>query len=316
MRNVELTRRQLLGSAAAGVAISLANRTTVLAQSEPAAKPELKPAGPLRLRKAVKIGMVGGDAKDLPLAEKFALLKRIGYDGVELDSPNNLDSKDVLAAIDHAGLPVHGVVDSVHWNQTLSHPDPAVRNKGLDGLKTALRDAKSYGATTVLLVPAVVSKDVTYADAYSRSQAEIRKALPLAEELGIKILFENVWNNFLLSPLEAARYIDEFESPFVGAYFDVGNVVRYGWPGHWVAALGQRIGKLDIKEFSRDKMQNEGLRTGFNVEIGDGDCDWPEVRAELKKIGFLDGWATAEVGGGGEERLTEILDRMRKVLDE
>lgn len=270
---------------------------------------------PLKLRKAVKIGMVAGDAKSLSLADKFSLLKRIGYDGVELDSPNNLDAKEVLAAIDKSGLPVHGVVDSVHWNQTLSDPDPAVRQKGLEALQHAIRDAKQYGASSVLLVPAVVNKGVSYADAYERSQTEIRKAIPLAEENGIRILFENVWNNFLLSPLEAAKFIDELESDFVGAYFDVGNVVRYGWPQHWVSALGKRIGKLDIKEFSREKMNNEGLWKGFDVEIGDGDCDWPEVCDQLKSIGYTDGWATAEVAGGGEERLAEILERMKKALD-
>jgi L-ribulose-5-phosphate 3-epimerase len=311
MNDGSMSRRDLLGVAAAGaaaVAWGSLGLTPATAQE--------RSGGTLRLKKAVKIGMIGGEAKSLPLAEKFALLKRLGYDGVELDSPNALQRNEVLAAIDSSGLPVHGVVDSVHWKQTLSDPDPTVRQRGLEGLQTALRDAKAYGATTVLLVPAVVNKEVSYADAYTRSQAEIRKALPLAKELGIRILFENVWNNFLLSPLEAARYVDEFETDLVGAYFDVGNVVRYGWPAHWVAALGHRIGKLDIKEFSRAKMQNEWLGKGFDVEIGDGDCDWPEVRAELKKIGFVDGWATAEVSGGGEERLAEILERMRKVLDE
>jgi hexulose-6-phosphate isomerase len=300
-----------LGSAAAGVALALAGGAQAVAQNEP----KSAASGPLKLKKAVKIGMVGGEVKDRPLAEKFALLKKIGYDGVELDSPNQLDAKDVLAAIEKTGLPVHGVVDSVHWNQTLSDPNPAVRKQGLDALKTALHDAKAYGASTVLLVPAVVSKEVYYADAYARSQAEIRKAIPVAEELGVKILLENVWNNFLLSPLEEARFIDELESPFVGAYFDVGNIVRYGWPQHWIAVLQKRIGKLDIKGFSREKMQKEGLWKGFDVEIGDDDCDWPEVCAELKKIGYTDGWATAEVGGGGEERLTKILERMRKNLD-
>jgi len=306
-----MTRRQLLGTAAAGLALAAMDRTRPAFAAETATT-----AGPLKLKKAVKIGMVSGEAKNLSLAEKFSLLKRIGYDGIELNSPNDLDVKEVLAAIDKSGLPVHGVVDSVHWNDTLSHADPAVRQKGVDALLTALSDAKAYGATSVLLVPALVNKDVSYADAYTRSQAEIRKAIPRAEELGIRILFENVWNNFLLSPLETARYIDEFDTEIVGAYFDVGNVVRYGWPAHWVAALGKRIGKLDIKEFSRDKMMNEGLGKGFGVEIGEGDCDWPDVRRELKAIGFTDGWATAEVSGGGEERLTEILDRMRKVLDE
>src|SRR5690606_12903547 len=103
----------------------------------------------------------------------------------------------------------------------------------------------AYGASSVLLVPEVVSKEVSYGDAYKRSQEQIKKAIPLAEELGIRILLENVWNNFLLSPVETARYIDELESPMLGAYFDVGNVVRYGWPEHWIVALGKRIGKLD-----------------------------------------------------------------------
>ena len=311
MNTFSMTRREALSAvAAATVAWSTAGDV----EAAPAAQ---APAsnGPLRLKKAVKIGMVGGEAKGLPLAEKFALLKRIGYDGIELNSPDDLEARVVLDAIQSSGLPVHGVVDSVHWNKTLSHPDPSVRKEGLDGLLTAIRDAKTFGATTVLLVPAVVNKEVFYADAYARSQAEIRKALPLAEERGIRILFENVWNNFLLSPLEAARYIDEFETDAVGAYFDVGNVVRYGWPAHWVAALGKRVGKLDVKEFSRTKMQNEGLGQGFDVEIGEGDCDWPEVREQLKRIGFTDGWATAEVRGGGEERLADILEKMRKVLD-
>lgn len=308
MSDLSITRREWLGAAAAGAALAMAGGATA-AESDAGKR--------LKLKKAVKIGMVGGEVKDKPLVEKFALLKKIGYDGVELDSPSGLKADEVRAATDKTGLPVHGVVDSVHWRQTLSDPDPAVRARGLEGLSTALKDAKAFGATTVLLVPAVVSKDVTYAEAYARSQEEIRKAVPMAEELGIKILFENVWNNFLLSPLEAARYIDEFESDFVGAYFDVGNVVRYGWPQQWVSILGKRIGKLDIKEFSRKKMMNEGLGKGFSVEIGDpeGDCDWPQVRDELKKVGYVDGWATAEVGGGGEERLTEILERMRKVLD-
>ena len=141
----------------------------------------------------------------------------------------------------------------------------------------------STAATTVLLVPAVVNKEVSYADAYTRSQAEIRKALPLADELGIKIALENVWNNFLLSPLEEARYIDELDSPMVGAYFDVGNVLRYGWPEHWITTLGKRILKIDIKEFSRKKQNEEGLGKGFDVELLEGDCDWPAVMAALRE---------------------------------
>lgn len=265
----------------------------------------------LPLKKAVKFGMID---EPLSILEKFQLLKELGFDGIEMDSPNDLDNDEILEAKTAAGLPIHGVVDSVHWRQTLSHPDPAVRAEGVAGLETALRDAKTYGASTVLLVPAVVNKEVSYADAYDRSQTEIRKVLPLAEELGVQIALENVWNQFLLSPLEFARYIDEFESPWIGAYFDIGNIVNYGWPEQWIRTLGPRILKLDIKEFSRAKRDNEGLWKGFQVKLGDGDCDWPAVRAALTEIEYS-GWATAEVSGGNRERLQDIANRMNRILE-
>lgn len=230
-----------------------------------------------------------------------------------MDSPNDLDNDEIIAARDATGLPIHGVVDSVHWRQTLSDPDAAVREAGLNGLRTAIQDAHAYGASTVLLVPAVVNKQVSYADAYTRSQSEIRKALPIAAEHGIKIAFENVWNKFLLSPLECARYVDEFESDSVGWYFDVGNVVAYGWPEHWIRTLGHRILKLDIKEYSRSKADTEGPYAGFRVPLGDGDCDWPAVNEALAGIGYQ-GWATAEVSGGDRLYLEGLAARMDNIL--
>jgi len=294
-------RRDFLRTTAAVTAAAMTGAPLFAADTKP------------KLKKAVKYAMVR--LPDATHREKLELVKKCGFLGVEIDSPGTNKLDELVKASKDTGVAVHGVIDSVHWKDTLSHPDEKVRAKGLEALKTALQDAKSVGADTVLLVPGVVNKDVTYEQCYERSQAEVRKALPLAEKLGVKIAIENVWNNFLLSPLEEAKFIDELDSAFVGAYFDVGNIVRYGWPSHWIAALGKRVGKLDIKEFSREKMNNEGLWKGFNGEIGEGDCDWPEVRAELKKIGYTDGWATAEVGGGGEGRLTEIFKRMRKVLD-
>ena len=264
---------------------------------------------PKKMKKAVKWGMIQTDGSIL---DKFKLLKELGFDGVEMDAPNNLNKDEVLEARDETGLPIHGVVDSAHWKDTLSHPDPEVRAKGVAALEQALRDSKLYGGSTVLLVPAVVSKDVSYADAYRRSQTEIKKALPLAGELEIKIALENVWNNFLLSPLEEARYIDEFESPQVGAYFDVGNVLRYGWPEQWIRVLDKRILKVDIKEFSLKKMSDEGLRHGFQVELLEGDCDWPAVMAALREIGYR-GWGTAEIPGGGPDRLRQIAGLMDKI---
>ena len=159
----------------------------------------------------------------------------------------------------------------------------------------------------------MVNKEVSYADAYVRSQAEIRKVLPLAKEVGIKIALENVWNQFLLSPLEFARYIDEFESEWIGAYFDIGNIVNYGWPEQWIRTLGPRIMKLDVKEFSRQKRDDEGLWQGFKVELGEGDCDWPAVGKALADIGYA-GWATAEIPGGNTERLRDIIRRMNRIL--
>lgn len=305
-------RRFLQAGAAAG---ALAWMHSSMSEAPAADAPEAKsPAvdGPAKkpiLKKAVKIGMVGIKA---PLVEKLKLLKRLGYDGVELDSPNGFTLDEVLAARDESGLTIHGVVDSVHWKDTLSSPDEKVRAAGVKGLETALRDAKAYGATSVLLVPGVVNKEVDYKSAYDRSQAEIRKVLPLAAELKIKIGLENVWNNFLLSPVETARYIDELESPWLGAYFDVGNVINYGWPEHWVRILNKRIVKLDIKEFSRKKRDAEGTWKGFGVELLEGDCDWPAVMAALREIGY-EGWGTAEIPGGGEERLKAIAERMDRI---
>jgi hexulose-6-phosphate isomerase len=265
---------------------------------------------PRAIKKAVKLGMVKGD---LTLAEKFQRLADLGFHGVELSSPNGHDPDEVLEARDRSGIAIHGVVCSEHWRSPLSHPDDAVRARCRAAVETAIDDAKRYGGTSVLLVPAVVNKSISYADAYERSQAEVRSLLPKAADASIHILFENVWNQFLLSPLEAARYVDEFESPWVGWYFDVGNIVNYGWPEQWVRILGKRIVKLDIKEYSRGRRDNEGLWKGFGVKLLDGDCDWPAVMTALDEIGFH-GWATAEIPGGDAERLREIAERMDRII--
>lgn len=291
---------------AAGATLTGLHRTAASASRVPS---EL--AGPVALKKAVKFDMID---EPLSVLEKFKLLVELGFDGVELSSPNDLDNAEVIAARDATGLPIHGVVDSVHWNKTLSDPDAAVRAEGLAGLETALRDAHVYGASTVLLVPAVVKEEVAYDEAYSRSQAEIRKVLPLSEELGVRIAIENVWNGFLLSPIETARYIDEFESPWIGAYFDIGNVVNFGWPEHWIRILGDRIMKLDVKEYSREVRDEEGPYAGFRVPLGEGSVRWPAVLKALADIGF-EGWATAEVRGGDRARLEEIAGGMNRVLE-
>ncbi len=278
------------------------------------AEPDQEPApkGGRHIRKAVKFGMVAGE---MTVLEKFRLLRELGFDGVEMPSPADLDLDEVVSARDETGLVIHGVVDSAHWREPLSAADPELRARGRRALEQALRDCRRYGGDTVLLVPAVVDGSVSYEQAYRRSQAELRVVLPLAEELGVAIALENVWNNFLLSPLEAARYVDELASPRVGWYLDVGNVVRYGWPEHWIAVLGRRILKLDIKEYSRSKRDNEGLWKGFDVALGEGDCNWPAVMAALDGIGY-EGWATAELAAGDAAYLADLAARMDRILSQ
>ncbi len=261
------------------------------------------------LKKGIMWGTVGVKGSVL---EKMKAVKAAGFEGAEMNS--HMDQEEVLRARDETGLQIPSVCGAMHWSKPLSHPDPKVRAEGLEALKQSLRDAKRYGASSVLLVPAVVSKEVSYPDAYTRSQAEIRKAIPLAEELGVKIACENVWNHFLLSPLEAARYVDEFDSPAVGWHFDVGNILNFGWPEQWIRVLGKRIQKFHIKEFSRKKRDNEGLWKGFNVKLLEGDNDWPAVMKAVDDIGYT-GWAITEQGGGDTpEGLRDLVQRLEKIL--
>ncbi|AYQ31312.1 sugar phosphate isomerase/epimerase [Runella sp. SP2] len=272
-----------------------------------AAKPVARPL----IKKSLKYGMV---TEKISVLDKFKLLKDLGFDGVELDSPNDLDPKEILEARDKTGLLIPGVVNSVHWKSPLSDADPKVRETCSKSMIKSLNDCKLYGGTTVLLVPGVVNAGTSYQDAYQRAQKEIIKLIPEAEKTGIKIALENVWNNFLISPVEAARFVDEINHPLVGWYFDVGNILRYGWPEHWIETLGKRIMKIDIKEFSRKKQQDEGLWKGFDVELMDGDCNWPVVNNALAKVGYS-GWGSAEVPGGDRKRLQVISERMDAVFN-
>jgi L-ribulose-5-phosphate 3-epimerase len=265
------------------------------------------------LKKAIMFATVPGTGS---VMDKFKMIKDAGFDGVE--PMGSMDRAEVLKARDATGLLVPSVCDATHWAKPFSDPNPAARAVGLEGLKTALQDCKTYGGSSVLLVPAIVNKDISYADAWTRSQEEIRKAIPLAEELNVKIAIENVWNQFLLSPLEAARYVDEFKSPAVGWHFDVGNVINYGWPEQWIRILGSRIQKLHIKEYSRSKRDKEGLWKGFQVDYLEGDNNWPAVMKALDEIGYK-GWAIAEPafhppGLSDAAFLKNVHDKMEKIL--
>ncbi len=294
--NNEINRRTFL---------SVVSSTTAVAVLVPTVQPLAADNSQYpRLKKAVKFGMIrtGNNVK-----EKFELIKSLGFEGVEVNSPDKLDRDEALAARDSVGIDIHGVIDSVHWQIRLSDPEPDVRAQGLAALETALRDAKFFGASTVLLVPGKVSdpEKENFDQVWERSQTEVRKALPLAKELGVKIAIEVVWNDFITKPEQLVQYVDEFKSPFVGAYFDCSNMLKYGVPAaDWIRALGSRMLKFDFKGYShKDKW----------VSIGDGDENWPEILKALAEIKY-DGWATSEVSGGGEKELRDIAERMNRVL--
>lgn len=262
-------------------------------------------------RISLKWSMV--EEPDLSIGDKFLLLADLGYDGVELDAPNELSMAEVIAARDRSGLAIPGVINSMHWKAPLTDPDPDVRALCVQSIKTALDNAAEYGASTVLVVPGVVNAKTSYTEAYARSAQELARVLDHAEKRGVSIAIENVWNDFLLSPLEAARFLDDFNHPRIGWYFDVGNVLRYGRPPDWIEALGKRILKVDIKEFSLERMNSLGPRQGFDVELGDGDCDWPAVNRALAEVGYS-GWVSLEVPGGDRKRLGEIKSRADRIV--
>src|SRR5438093_5149694 len=194
-----------------------------------------------------------------------------------------------------------------HWEHPLASSDPAVVEKSLAGMRTSRRNAKLWGSDVVLLVPAVVNAQTSYRDAWTRSQREIRKLIPLAEELKIVIAIEEVWNKFLLSPLEMDKYIREFQSPWIKAWFDVGNVVLYGYPQDWIRTLGNSIVKVHVKDFKR---KEDGYAW---VNLGDGDVDWAAVRTALAEISYA-GSAIAELESGDKAYLGDLSRRMDRLV--
>ncbi|HET7840634.1 MAG TPA: sugar phosphate isomerase/epimerase family protein [Terriglobia bacterium] len=259
------------------------------------------------IRKGACIGVL---PEGMTVREKFETAKRAGFDGVE---PNTLKSagevKDYREAAERSGLAITSIMNSDHWDYPLSDNDPEVVRKSVECIKTSLQNAHDLDAGAVLLVPGVVTANVRYADVYTRSQAEIRKLLPMAEELKVIIAIENVGNRFLLSPLEMARYVDEFKSPWVRSYFDIGNVVATGFPQDWIRTLDKRVCRMHIKRFEpgtdHPKFDPKDRRTQG--------IDWPDVHRALSEIGYK-GWITAEVKSGDENYVKEVGARLDRIL--
>ncbi len=299
-------RRHFLAASAAATAAA-----TVFARSARAAEgsPIEHSTPPRRLLKTLKIGMVKvpGD-----LTAKFKAVKGAGYEGIELNSPG-IDVEPTLAAIAASGLIVDGSVCSTHWDIRHSSPDATVRAQALADLKTALQQTKAVGGHSVLLVVGH-GKDGTPEEVWARSFENIKQALPLCAELGMTIVIENVWNQFLYKhdgPQDQTadafvKYVDKFDSPWVGMQFDIGNHWKYGNPADWIRTLGKRVVKLDIKGFSRK--ENDW------ADITEDDLPWADVRRALDDIHF-NGWVAAEVGGGDEERLKKVAQQIDRALN-
>jgi hexulose-6-phosphate isomerase len=255
----------------------------------------------LKIKKGIKIGML---PKGLSDADKFALAGRCGFEGIDAVPLDDMDKARRQAELaEAAGAPIHGVVFG--WWPPFNNLTSKKSSECISKMESALRCAKAMEADTVLLVPTKVTEEFSYADALRISAEHVKKLIPLARELDVVIGIENVWNKFLLSPVEFAKYIDDFESPYVRAYFDIGNVIVESYAQHWIRTLGSRIVKLDVKDFKRK---------GFSWEnVGDGDVNWAEVRKSLGEINYS-GWATAEVKGGDEAYLTDLVQRMDRVL--
>jgi L-ribulose-5-phosphate 3-epimerase len=282
---------------------SLAVAGAALTPAMMLANPSIPDALVGRLYKTLKIGMIKGGS----LVEKFKIAKQAGFMGVEMQFPAG-NVEETKQAIAESGLPVDGSVCSTHWKIRHTSADAATRAQALEDLKQALRDTRAVGGHSVLLVVGK-GEDGPENEIWPRSVENVAKAVPLAAELGVQIVIENVWNQFLYdhdggsdqTADKFVKYVDEFRSPWVGMQFDIGNHWKYGSMGNWIRQLGHRVLKLDVKGFSR--AQNKF------TPIGQGDIDYADVRKALKEIHFH-GWLAAEVASGDLAYLTGVAKEM------
>jgi hexulose-6-phosphate isomerase len=293
------TRRSFLKTASASLTLAALSPRLFAAEEKNSAA-----IAKVRFKKAIMWDTISVKGSIL---ERMKAVKAADFDGVEMSS--HLPQDEVLKARDETGLEITSVCDAKHWAKPLSHPDEAVRAEGVEALRQTLRDAKAYGAGSILLVPGVVNKEVSIGDCWKRSIEHIRSAIPLAQELGVKISVENVWNNFITAEDQAVRYLDEIASPWVGWHFDVGNVIRYGDPIQWINALGKRINRVHIKEYSRDRAMRAGdVWKGFSAPLLEGANNWAGIMKAFRDVGY-EGYFITEQGGTPEE-LSRALDRI------
>jgi len=295
-------RRAFLKSIAAA-AVAGAVQPAEGAQSSPVQKPATA-----TIRKSTLISML---PRQLSYADRFAMAREAGFEAIEMQTITKDDeAAEIKEASKKTGLRIHSVMNSDHWRLPISSSNPEVVSGSVKGMEASIRNAALWGADAVLLVPAVVDATTSYRDAWTRSQQVIRQRLvPMARDMKVIIAVEEVWNKFLLSPIEFAKYVDEFDSPWVRAYFDVGNVVIYAFPQDWIRTLGPRIVKVHLKDFKFDR--RNGSFSWPNM--GEGDIDWPEVRRAFADIKYS-GYMTTELSGGDAAYLKDLSTRVDRFL--
>ena len=256
----------------------------------------------------------------------FALAKKYGFDGVEVvlgeSGPVRFDStkeelEEYRKIAESYGISFYSEACDSCWGYSLTASSPEIRKKAEDIIVKQLETASILGCNTILALPGMVqglSSDdevVPYDVAYERSLEALKRLAGYAEKYGVVIGIENVWNKFLLSPHEMRDFIDKIGSPWVKAYFDVGNVVYTGFPEQWIKILAGRIAKVHFKDYVRA----DGTLNGF-VDILKGDVDYNAVMEAFKEIGYND-WVTSEVfpeNGDVEETLRVNSAAMDKIL--
>lgn len=311
----ELSRRALLLAGAAAATATCISPAE--ANADETASGIVSPPVGKRILLSCKLGMIASkdpSGKELTLVQRLKLAAQAGFDGVDFDQAGSFTVEQARDAVRESGVFVHNAINHDHWNKRLTSANEADRNAGRANIEHCLRLSHAAGGSAVLIVIGR-GDDGPEAEIEERARREIQKLIPLAASLGQMILFENVWNRIHYdhdaepeqSPERFIKFIDSFNSPWVGQYYDIGNHWKYGQPREWLKAFGRRAVKLDVKGFSRKKKQFVDITSEAD------DLPWDEVRKGLEEINFT-GWTTAEVGGGGLERLTLVRQQMQKAF--
>ena len=312
-RNWSLGRREFLAVGAGSVAAVAGVRA--YAQETPTQKIVTPPAGK-RILLACKLGMLPKklEGRELSVVERLRLAAQAGFDGVDFDQAGEYTPEQARDAVRESGVFVHNAINHAHWQQRLTSEKEEQRNTGRANIEHCLRVSHAAGGSGVLVVVGQ-STDGPEEVIVERCRQEIKKLLPLAASLGQMILIENVGNRMMYdadkppeqTPERFIEFVDSFNSPWVGMYYDIGNNYRHGQPGDWIRAFGRRCVKLDVKGSSRTG------KKGPDIASENDEIPWADVRRALDEIGFT-GWATAEVGGGDLQRLTLVRQQMQKAF--